>query len=110
MIVVLMGVSGSGKTTVGEALAGRAGCIFADADDFHSHENKAKMGKGIPLTDEDRQPWLETLNGLLRSWHEKKESGVLGCSALKDQYRVSLQENMPADTVQFVLLDAPREV
>jgi gluconokinase len=63
MIVVLMGVSGSGKTTIGTLLAERMGTAFADADDYHPAANKAKMAAGHPLNDEDRQPWLETLNG-----------------------------------------------
>ena len=62
MIVVLMGVTGSGKTTIGELLAERAGAVFADADDYHPEANKQKMAAGHPLNDEDRQPWLETLN------------------------------------------------
>jgi gluconokinase len=70
MVVVLMGVSGAGKTTIGTLLAERAGATFADADDYHPAANKAKMAAGHPLNDEDRQPWLETLNGLLRGfWH-----------------------------------------
>ena len=83
MIVVLMGVSGSGKTTIGTLLAQRTGTVFADADDYHPAANKEKMRAGIPLNDEDRQPWLEILNGLLRSWYQSGEGGVLACSALK---------------------------
>ena len=63
MIVVLMGVSGSGKTTIGTLLAERTGAVFADADDYHPAANKEKMAAGQPLNDDDRQPWLETLNG-----------------------------------------------
>ena len=77
MIVVLMGVSGSGKTTIGTLLAERSGAIFADADDYHPATNKAKMAAGNPLNDEDRQPWLETLNGLLQGWFRDGKSGVL---------------------------------
>ena len=87
MIVVLMGVTGSGKTTIGTLLAQRTGTIFADADDYHPQANKDKMRAGIPLNDEDRQPWLEILNGLLRGWYQSGEGGVLACSALKEKYR-----------------------
>jgi gluconokinase len=109
MILVLMGVSGSGKTTLGTLLAERSGATFADADDFHSAVNKAKMASGCALTDEDRQPWLETLNGILRGWLASGQSGVLACSALKAKYRETLASGMPKDAVQFVLLDAPKE-
>jgi gluconokinase len=103
-------VSGSGKTTLGTLLAKRTGATFADADDFHSPANKAKMGAGIPLTDEDRQPWLETLNGVLRGWLSAGQSGVLACSALKAKYREDLAAEMPEGAVQFVFLDGTKEM
>ena len=105
MIVVLMGVSGSGKTTIGTLLAQRADVIFADADDYHSPANKEKMAAGHPLDDADRQPWLESLNRLMRGWLEAGKSGVLACSALKESYRQTLTAEMPEEPVQFVLLD-----
>ena|ERR1700761_5578448 len=110
MIVVLMGVSGSGKTTIGSLLAERTGTVFADADDYHPLANKQKMASGQPLNDDDRQPWLETLNKLLRGWHDSGKGGVLACSALKEKYRVTLASGMPQGSVAFVLLDGSREL
>ena len=110
MIVVLMGVSGSGKTTIGIVLAKKMGVDFADADDYHSDANKAKMHAGIPLTDEDRAPWLATLNGLMKGWFAAGKGGVLACSALKGTYRGTLADGMPEGAVRFVLLDAPKEL
>ena len=83
MRVIVMGVSGSGKSTIGRQLAARLGCEFLDGDDFHPPENVRKMAAGIPLADEDRWPWLKNLNGKLRAAPEV----VLACSALKESYR-----------------------
>jgi gluconokinase len=85
--VIVMGVSGSGKTSVGQAFAAHVGWTFYDADDFHSAENVAKMANGVPLTDEDRAAWLQTLHALIRDHLKRGESGVLACSALKVRYR-----------------------
>src|SRR5882757_7502447 len=109
MIVVLMGVSGSGKTTIGTLLAARTGTVFADADDYHPAANKEKMASGQPLNDDDRQPWLETLNGMLQSWYRAGKGGVLACSALKEKYRDTLGAGMPKGTIHFVLLDGSAE-
>ena len=108
MIVVLMGVSGSGKTTIGTVMAARAQAVFADGDDYHTAANRAKMAAGQALTDADRQPWLEALNGLLRRWHDMGTDGILACSALKEDYRTTLIEGMPAGAVQFVWLDGSK--
>jgi gluconokinase len=90
MRVIVMGVSGSGKTTVGRLLAARLDCEFLDGDDFHPPENVRKMAAGIPLADEDRWPWLTNLNGKLLAAPEV----VLACSALKESYRKVLSENV----------------
>ena len=105
-----MGVSGSGKTTIGTLLAERMQTVFADADEYHSAANKAKMAAGHPLNDEDRQPWLETLNALLRGWSGGGRGGVLACSALKEAYRKTLVSGLPEGSVVFVLLDGSREL
>jgi gluconokinase len=110
MIVVVMGVTGSGKTTIGELLAERRGAEFADADDYHPLANKQKMAAGHPLNDADREPWLEELNRLLRRWFETGKSGVLACSALKASYRAMLKSGIPRAAITFVLLDASKEL
>jgi len=107
MIVVLMGVAGSGKTTIGRRLARTLGCSFYDADDFHPPVNKEKMGKGIPLTDEDRMPWLQALHAEMKVWAGKGPDTVLACSALKQKYRDLLSQGI---LVQWVYLKADREV
>ncbi|MCI0453593.1 MAG: gluconokinase [Candidatus Dadabacteria bacterium] len=93
LIVILMGVSGSGKTTIGELLAEKLGWMFYDGDDFHPESNKEKMKRGIPLTDEDRDPWLNILKQLIHDLIEQRKSAVVACSALKQSYRDRLLEN-----------------
>lgn len=93
MLVVLMGVAGSGKTTIGRQLAASLGWKFYDADDFHPRVNVEKMRSGYPLDDDDRRPWLEALRELILSCLERGESAVLACSALKAGYRRRLLVN-----------------
>ncbi|MBD2198659.1 MULTISPECIES: gluconokinase [Calothrix] len=96
MIIIVMGVSGSGKTTVGKLLAESLGWTFSDADAFHSPENVENMRRGIPLTETDRKPWLEALQAAIKQWLQENTNVVLACSALKDSYR------------QFLLVDSER--
>ncbi|WP_231479926.1 MULTISPECIES: gluconokinase [unclassified Microbacterium] len=101
--IVVMGVSGVGKTTVGRELARRMGVAFIDADDLHGPENIAKMAAGAPLDDDDRWPWLDRVGAALAA----DPAVVVACSALKRSYRDRLRASAP--TVFFVHLDAPRE-
>ena len=106
MIVVVMGVSGSGKSTTGEALARTLGWPFVEGDDLHPPENVAKMAAGIPLTDDDRWPWLDRIVAELRSCAQATPDIVVACSALKQTYRDRLA---PAGDVRFVHLHGDRE-
>ncbi|PPK63428.1 gluconokinase [Actinokineospora auranticolor] len=104
-VVVVMGVSGSGKTTLAAGVAGALGVPLAEADEFHSAANIAKMRSGTPLTDEDRWPWLRAIGDWIRD-RAATGGGVVTCSALKRAYRDLLRESSPH--VFFVELDAPR--
>lgn len=104
--IVVMGVSGSGKSTVGAALAQRLRVPFADADDFHPPANIAKMTSGQPLNDDDRHPWLEAIGEWLAERGER--GGVMSCSALKRVYRDQLRRHCP--DVEFVHLSGTPEV
>jgi gluconokinase len=106
--VVVMGVSGSGKTTVAVGLARRLGWPFEEGDDHHPVANVAKMRAGIPLDDADREPWLRTLAGWISDREREGTSSVLTCSALKRRYRDLLRAGN--DTVLFVHVDVPEEV
>ncbi len=90
--IIVMSVSGSGKTTVGEAVARQIHAKFIDGDDLHPRANIQKMGSGHPLNDEDREPWLERLSDAAYSLHHKNETGIIVCSALKRRYRDRLRE------------------
>lgn len=103
MVIIIMGVAGSGKSTIGHLLADKIGCAFLDADDFHPQENIMKMSKGIPLTDKDRAPWLQALRAHVAGAVESKTDLVLACSALRNSYRETL--TIDPDKVKFVFLD-----
>jgi len=107
MIVVLMGVSGVGKTTIGALLAARTGWKFEDADDYHSEENRKKMASGIPLTDADRGPWLNALHERMLQYRKNCENAIFACSALKRQYREVLASGFGKNEIRFVYLHAP---
>ena len=102
MIVVVMGVTGAGKTTVGQQLAAALGAEFVDADDYHPPENVAKMRAGVPLDDDDRRPWLARLNAALREQAARGASVVLACSALKGAYRTILLAEVPAARLVYL--------
>jgi gluconokinase len=108
MVLVIMGVAGSGKTTVGRALAGALGCPFADADEFHPPENIAKMAAGHPLDDADRAPWLAAIRAWIDAHLARGECAVVTCSALKRRYRDVLRPD-PA-RVRFIFLSGSREL
>ena len=104
MKIVVMGVTGCGKTTVGFALAEKLGITFIDSDDLHSDENKRKMSSGTPLNDSDRQPWLQAVSNTLQSY----EKIVVACSALKKSYREKILVGAP--TTQFIHLVGSQEL
>jgi gluconokinase len=106
--IVVVGVSGSGKTTVAERLAQRLGCDVAEADAFHSAANVAKMSAGIPLDDEDRWPWLRAIAAWIREHDDAGKSAVITCSALKRKYRDLLRAASPR--ISFVHLSGAPEV
>jgi gluconokinase len=109
MILIVTGVAGSGKTTVGAMLAGRLGWQFADADDFHPAANIEKMRAGIPLTDEDRWPWLRSVAAWMDERIARGEQAVLACSALKRSYRDLLLGGRADVRMVFLAVD-PREL
>ncbi len=106
MILIVAGVSGSGKTTIGALLAGRLQWRFADADTFHPEANIAKMRAGIPLTDADREPWLQAITGWMDERIAAGQSAVVTCSALKRAYRDRLLTGRP--TARMVFLQVSR--
>ncbi|RUS73539.1 hypothetical protein EGW08_018697 [Elysia chlorotica] len=106
VVIVLMGVCGSGKTTVAEKLATKLQCSFKDADDFHTVENKKKMSSGIPLTDQDRIPWLFAIHDYIKSLIQASQTGVVTCSALRQIYRNILVEGNGAITTPSTIIEA----
>lgn len=108
MIVVMMGICGSGKTTIGRVLAERLGVPFVEGDDYHTRENVAKMAAGHPLTDADRWPWLHRLGEAMGQWAEKGQDTVVSCSALRRDYRALLTAAAP--DVRFVFLEGAVEL
>jgi gluconokinase len=105
--VIVMGVTGAGKTTIGRLLAEQSGWEFADADDFHPPANVEKMRRGIPLTDDDRRPWLERLRNEIAHWIAAQRNVVLACSALKRSYRQKLEVG---PQVRFVYLKGSEDL
>jgi carbohydrate kinase (thermoresistant glucokinase family) len=108
LALIVMGVAGSGKSTVGEALAARLGWRFADGDDFHPPANVAKMSAGTPLTDEDRWPWLRAIAAAVAASLDRGESMVVACSALKRRYRDVLVGGR--EDVRIVYLQGSKEL
>jgi len=108
MVVVIMGVAGSGKTTIGRELAAELGWNFADADDFHPPANVAKMTAGIPLDDSDRAPWLAAIRLYIDARVDRRENAVVTCSALKEKHRAVLLGGSP--DVKLVYLRGTRDL
>jgi gluconokinase len=108
MIFLIMGVAGSGKTTIGRQLATELGWPYFEADDFHSAANKAKMGRGEPLTDADRGPWLAAIRAAMNDCAAQGRSAVFTCSALKAGYRAVLADGLPG--VRLVFLQGDRDL
>jgi len=105
--IVVMGVSGSGKTTIGKYIAKKTNSIFQDSDDLHPAANIEKMAHGIPLNDADREPWLKTIEKVAMSYIEKEQTIIIACSALKRRYRDTLRAAI--HPIQFIYLDGTYE-
>ena len=106
-IIVVMGVAGAGKTTIGQLLAVQLRCAFLDADSLHTPANIEKMTHGVPLTDDDREPWLETIHARLVESFQRSESLVVACSALKQRYRETLAGGV---AITWVYLKGSEEI
>src|SRR5258708_29350811 len=110
MVVIVMGVTGAGKSTIGRALAAALGWEFHDGDDLHSEESKRKMHRGEPLTDADRAPWILAVRAVIEAMISAGVSGVGACSALKQSYREQLVSGLDAASVKFVYLKGSKEL
>lgn len=99
MIIVIMGVAGSGKSTLGQMLAAALGCEFLDGDSLHPQANIEKMTRGVPLTDADRAPWLASIHARIVEWSQRPASLVVACSALKQRYRETLAQGVTLNWV-----------
>jgi carbohydrate kinase (thermoresistant glucokinase family) len=108
--VVVMGVAGTGKSTIAQRLAVELGLVLAEGDDFHSAENIAKMSAGIPLDDADRLPWLRSIATWTADRHARRQATVVTCSALREKYRDVLRGAVPGSPTRFLHLTAPRAV
>ncbi len=108
--IIIMGVSGSGKSVIGHLLASKLDATFEDGDDFHPASNKAKMSAGTPLTDEDRWPWYAVLRQRIEDMRHATPVYVLACSALKPVYREKLRAHDAPESLRFVLLDGSQEL
>lgn len=106
--IVVMGVAGSGKTTIGMMLAGKLGYVYAEGDEFHTQHNRDKQAAGIPLNDEDRKPWLESIRDWVKAENAVGHSTVVSCSALRRVYRDILREN--GGRTVFVHIAPPKEL
>ena len=110
MVIVVMGVSGSGKTVVGQTLASRLGWAFEDADNWHPLSNVDKMRSGVALTDDDRAPWIQSLSSAIAKWIEDKHDVVLACSALHKWQRATLRAGIPhQESIRIVYLKGTYE-
>jgi len=109
MVYILMGVSGAGKTLIGQKLTKKLGVPFYDGDDFHPEANVQKMASGKPLNDRDRQPWLENLASKINEWN-REGGAILACSALKKSYRKILMSNNTPDEATFIYLTGSPEL
>ena len=109
MVIVVMGVAGSGKSVIGSMVAQTLKCEFADADDLHPPSNVEKMARGEPLNDEDRWPWLAKVASVIDQWIDEGQNGVVACSCLKESYRERLRRNH-GKSVTFAYLKGSYEL
>ncbi len=109
MVYILMGVSGAGKTLIGQKLSAKSGIPFYDGDDFHPPENVAKMQSGNPLNDDDREPWLKILGQKISQWN-KEGDAILACSALKKRYRELLRRESSEEDIKLIYLKGPKSL